>query len=85
AWAAVVSLALGVFGLVTAEFLPASLLTPIAGDLGISDGTAGQTVTATALVAAVAGPAIVIGTGGIDRRMVVWGLTLLLVLSNILA
>ncbi|MBN8944889.1 MAG: MFS transporter [Rhizobiales bacterium] len=85
AWAAVVSLALGVFGLVTAEFLPASLLTPIAADLGISDGTAGQTVTATALVAAVAGPAIVIGTGGIDRRMVVWGLTLLLVLSNLLA
>lgn len=85
AWAAVVSLALGVFGLVTAEFLPASLLTPIASDLGISDGTAGQTVTATALVAAVAGPAIVIGTGGVDRRMVVWGLTLLLVLSNLLA
>ncbi len=28
AWGAVVSLALGVFGLVTAEFLPASLLTP---------------------------------------------------------
>ena len=27
AWGAVVSLALGVFGLVTAEFLPASLLT----------------------------------------------------------
>lgn len=85
AWAAVVSLALGVFGLVTAEFLPASLLTPIASDLGISDGTAGQTVTATALIAAVAGPAIVIGTGGIDRRLVVWGLTLLLVLSNLLA
>ena len=35
AWGAVVSLALGVFGLVTAEFLPASLLTPLARDLGI--------------------------------------------------
>ncbi len=33
AWGAVVSLALGVFGLVTAEFLPASLLTPMAHDL----------------------------------------------------
>ena len=30
AWAGVFSLAMGVFGLVTAEFLPASLLTPIA-------------------------------------------------------
>ncbi len=85
AWNAVFSLAIGVFALVTAEFLPASLLTPIAGSLGISDGTAGQAVTATALVAAVAGPAVVLGTGRIDRRLVVWGLTLLLVLSNLLA
>ncbi|WP_413741854.1 MFS transporter [Sodalis sp. RH15] len=85
AWYAVLSLSVGVFALVTAEFLPASLLTPIAGDLGISDGAAGQAVTATALVAAVAGPAVVLGTGRIDRRNVVWGLTLMLVLSNLLA
>jgi DHA1 family purine ribonucleoside efflux pump-like MFS transporter len=85
AWAAVVSLALGVFGLVTAEFLPASLLTPIAADLGVSDGTAGQTVTATALVAAVAAPLVVMLTAGIDRRLVVWGLSLLLLASNLMA
>lgn len=85
AWNAVLSLSIGVFALVTAEFLPASLLTPIAGDLGISDGAAGQAVTATALVAALAGPAVVIGTGRIDRRRVVWSLSLLLVLSNLLA
>ncbi|QKJ87822.1 MFS transporter [Paramixta manurensis] len=85
AWGAVFSLALGIFALVTAEFLPASLLTPIAADLGVSDGAAGQAVTATALVAALAGPAVVIGTGKIDRRSVIWGLTLLLVLSNLLA
>ena len=48
AWGAVVSMALGVFGLVTAEFLPASLLTPMALDLGVSEGMAGQAVTATA-------------------------------------
>lgn len=85
AWAAIVSLSLGVFGLVTAEFLPASLLTPIAADLGVSDGLAGQTVTATAIVAAIAGPAIVVGTGRMDRRLVVWGLSLLLVVSNLLS
>lgn len=85
AWAAVVSLALGVFGLVTAEFLPASLLTPIAADLAVSAGTAGQTVTATALVAAVAAPLVVLGTGQLDRRFVVWGLSLLLLVSNLLA
>nr|WP_244490798.1 MFS transporter [Aureimonas frigidaquae]BAT27925.1 hypothetical protein [Aureimonas frigidaquae] len=85
AWAAVISLALGVFGLVTAEFLPVSLLTPMAADLGVSSGTAGQAITATALVAMLAGPGIVIGTRRMDRRRVVIGLTLLLALSNILS
>jgi predicted MFS family arabinose efflux permease len=46
---------LGVFGLITAEFLPASLLTPMAASLGVSEGMAGQAVTATALVALVTG------------------------------
>ena len=52
AWRAVYSLGLGVFGLITAEFLPASLLTPMAASLGVTEGMAGQAVTATALVAA---------------------------------
>ena len=51
AWRAVYALALGVFGLIVAEFLPASLLTPMAASLGVSEGMAGQAVTATALVA----------------------------------
>ena len=84
-WDAVVSLTLGVFGLVTAEFLPASLLTPISTDLGISSGTAGQTVTVTAVVAAFAGPGVVIGTRSLDRRWTLFGLTALLILSCALA
>ncbi|PSJ65609.1 MFS transporter [Kumtagia ephedrae] len=84
-WAAVVSLSLGVFGLVTAEFLPASLLTPIAADLGISNGAAGQAVTATAVVGAIAAPTTAILTKGIDRRLVMWTFTLLLIVSSILA
>ncbi|MDS7595646.1 MFS transporter [Agrobacterium tumefaciens] len=84
-WAAVFSLSLGVFGLVTAEFLPVSLLTPVSLDLGISSGVAGQSITVTALVAAVAGPAVVIGTRNIDRRWTLLGLTMLLVISSILA
>ena len=55
AWAAIVSLSFAVFGLVTAEFLPASLLTPLATDLGITEGAAGQAVTATAIVGAIEG------------------------------
>jgi predicted MFS family arabinose efflux permease len=84
-WPAVASLTLGVFGLVTAEFLPASLLTPIAADLGVSDGAAGQTVTATAVIGAIAGLATPIVTRDFDRRLVIWSLTLLLVISNVIA
>ncbi|RWX75551.1 MFS transporter [Neorhizobium lilium] len=84
-WDAIVSLTLGVFGLVTAEFLPASLLTPISADLGISSGTAGQTVTVTAVVAAIAGPAIVIGTRSLNRRWTLYGLTALLIVASALA
>lgn len=85
AWAGVVSLALGVFGLVTAEFLPASLLTPMSHDLGVSIGAAGQSVTMTAIVGAIAGPAVVIGTGRLDRRYVLFALTGLLIVSSLLA
>lgn len=85
AWAAVTSLTFGVFGLVTAEFLPASLLTPMAADVGVSVGAAGQAVTATAVVGAVAGLAAAIVTRGIDRRVVIWSLTGLLIVSSVIA
>lgn len=84
-WAGITSLALGVFGLVTAEFLPASLLTAMATDLGISVGAAGQAVTATALVGAIAALSIPVLTRNLDRKIVLLSLSLLLVLSNILA
>jgi DHA1 family purine ribonucleoside efflux pump-like MFS transporter len=85
AWAAVVSLMLGAFSQVTAEFLPASLLTLIASDLGVSVGAAGQVVTATSLVGIVAGLAMTIVTRAMDRRVVVWLLTVLLIVSNLLS
>jgi predicted MFS family arabinose efflux permease len=85
AWPAVMSLSLGVFGFVTSEFLPASLLTPMARDLGTSVGMAGQSVTATAFVAAIAGPTVVIGTSRFDRRTTLLALTLCLIVSSVLA
>lgn len=85
AWAAVGSLALGVFGLVTAEFLPVSVLTPIARDLGISESAAGQTVTATAAIGALAALLLPILTGRFDRRRVMWALTSLLIVSSLLS
>jgi DHA1 family purine ribonucleoside efflux pump-like MFS transporter len=84
-WGGIASLALGVFGLVTAEFLPASLLTAMAADLGVSDGAAGQAVTATAAVGAAAALTIPVLTRNLDRKRVILALTSLLVLSNVLA
>ena len=50
-WNAVFALSLSVVGLVTAELLPISLLTPMAADLTVSEGVAGQAVTTSAIVA----------------------------------
>ncbi|ERK16154.1 MAG: MFS transporter [Pantoea sp.] len=84
AWGAVFAMAFGVFGLITAEFLPVSLLTPIADALQVSEGQAGQTVTVTALVALLT--SLVIGniTRRLDRRMVMLAFTLLLIASALL-
>ena len=45
AWGAVMSMALCVAVLIASEFMPVSLLTPIAADLGISEGQAGQAIS----------------------------------------
>ena len=85
AWAAVGSMALGVFALVTAEFLPASLLTPIAADFKISEGAAGQTVTATAAFALLSSLLVTAVIRNLDRRIVMLGFTILLLISNLIA
>ena len=85
AWAAVGSLALGVFALVTAEFLPASLLTPIAADFKISEGAAGQTVSATAAFALLSSLFVTAVIRNLDRRILMLGFTILLLVSNLIA
>jgi len=81
---AVFSLAMGVFGLLTAEYLPASLLTPMALDLGVSEALAGQTVTVTAVVALFAGLLVPGLTRSLDRRLVLLGFSALMIASNLL-
>ncbi|CAN7290394.1 MFS transporter [Bosea sp. LjRoot237] len=83
AWPAVFALSMGVFALVSAEFLPASVLTSIAADLSISVGAAGQTVTVTSLVGVAAAIFTPILTSRFDRRLVLWTLLSLLALSSL--
>ena len=84
AWPGIVALSLSVFALVTAEFLPASVLTPLAADLEVSLGAAGQAVTATAVVGAFAALLVPVVTSRWDRRKVLIGLLLLLGASNMI-
>jgi predicted MFS family arabinose efflux permease len=84
AWTAVFSLAMGVFGLLTAEYLPASLLTPMASDLHVSEALAGQAVTVTAVVALFAGLLVPGMTRRFDRRVVLLSFTGLMIASNLL-
>ncbi|ARS54341.1 MFS transporter [Kushneria konosiri] len=84
AWRAVFSLTLGVFSLVMAEFLPASLLTPMANSLAISEGQAGQAVTVTAVVALLSGLLVTSVTQRLDRRHVLLAFSLLMISANLL-
>jgi predicted MFS family arabinose efflux permease len=82
-WAGVVSLGLGIFAIVMAEFLPASLLPHIADDMDVSTGVAGQAVSVTAFAAALTALLISVVLPRSDRRRVMVGLTLLAVLSDL--
>ena len=83
-WPGVIALMVAVFTLVTSEFLPASLLPLMAADFGITEGVAGQVVTATALVGMIAGPSMGVLFPRLDRRRLLIGLLVLAVLSNLL-
>lgn len=85
AWLAVASIAVGSFSTVTTEFLPIGLLPTIADGLGVSQGLAGLMVTMPGVVAALAGPALIVASGRLDRRSVLIALTVMLLISNVLA
>ncbi|EHZ9530073.1 purine ribonucleoside efflux pump NepI [Salmonella enterica] len=70
-WSAVFAVAFCVACLITVEFLPVSLLTPMAQDLGISEGVAGQSVTVTAFVAMFSSLFITQIIQATDRRYIV--------------
>lgn len=84
-WIAVLSLAVGSFATVTTEFLPIGVLPLVAASLGVTEGTAGLMVTMPGIVAALAGPLLIVASGRLDRRAVLLVLSALLVVSNLLA
>ena len=82
---AVLSVTLGSIILVTNEFLPVALLTPIRTSLHVPEGAAATMVTATAVTAAVSAPALTVAAGRLDRRTVLIAMAALFTVSDALA
>lgn len=83
-WSAVFALTLCVATLIASEFMPVSLLTPIAHDLNLSEGGAGQAIAISGLFAVLASLTISFTTRGIDRRVVLLALTVLMIVSGVM-
>lgn len=81
---AVLSMALCVAVLIASEFLPISLLTPIAQDLGVTEGHAGQAISISGLFAVITSLTIARLTQGIDRKQVQTALTAMLTVSALI-
>lgn len=83
-WSAVGSMTLCVSMLIASEFLPVSLLTPIANDLGATQGMAGQAISISGLFAVVTSLFIATLAGRFDRRHVLTSLTGVMLASLVL-
>ncbi len=70
--------------LIASEFMPVSLLTPIATDLGMTEGHAGQAIAVSGIFAVVTSLVVSSATRGIDRRKVLLSLTLLMMASGLM-
>ncbi len=81
-WGAVYAMALCSFVLIASEFMPVSLLSPIAQTLNLSEGKAGQAIAVSGLFAVITSLSLSAVLGRMDRRIVLLVLTSVLVLSG---
>ncbi|MEK1833890.1 MAG: MFS transporter [Pseudomonas sp.] len=81
-WGAVFAMSLAAFVLVASEFMPVSLLTPIAADLHVTEGQAGQGISVSGLFALFTSLLIASVAARIDRKPLLLSLTLLMILSG---
>lgn len=82
AWGAVLAMSLCAFALVASEFLPVSLLTPLATDLSLTEGQAGQAISISGFFAVVTSLLLSTLTQGTDRKPVLLGTTALMLVSG---
>ena len=84
AWSAVFALSLCASTLVASEFMPVSLLTPIATGLHLTEGQAGQAISVSGLFAVLTSLFISAATRGMDRRLLLLWLTGLMLVSGVI-
>ena len=83
-WGAVFTLTVCVSTLIASEFMPVSILTPIASDLHLTEGAAGQAIAVSGLFAVLTSLSITKVTRGLDRRVLLLGLTALMLASGLM-
>ena len=81
-WGGVFAMTLCVFALIASEFMPVSLLTPIATDLGVSEGLAGQGIAISGAFAVLTSLSIARIAGSMNRKLLLLGLTALMAVSG---
>lgn len=75
-------MSLCVFALVASEFMPVSLLTPIASDLRVTEGMAGQGIAISGALAVLTSLSISVLAGAADRKKLLLVLTVLMGISS---
>lgn len=84
AWSAVLSMALCVAMLIASEFMPVSLLTPMAEGLRATEGQTGQAISISGLFAVAASMVITTAAGTLNRKRVLVAMTAFMLLSLVL-
>ncbi|WP_259644878.1 MFS transporter [Pseudomonas cichorii] len=82
AWGAVLAMAMAAFALVASEFMPVSLLTPIARDLLVTEGQAGQAIAVSGAFALITSLCVSALAGHLNRKVLLASLTLLMIISG---
>ncbi len=81
-WDGVLAMTLCVFVLIASEFMPVSLLTPIAHDLHVTEGLAGQGIAISGALAVLASLTISHIARDLNRKFLLLGLTVLMAISG---
>jgi predicted MFS family arabinose efflux permease len=81
-WSGVFAMTLCVFALIASEFMPVSLLTPMATDLRVTEGMAGQGIAISGAFAVITSLCISRIAGMVNRKTLLLVLTALMCLSG---